>query len=135
MLIAVVVSLAALPAAAQDCQEGQKEVIAVESWDIKKVDDPMFSGMDITLKLKSNATKPFRMADASFTFQDGLGRRISSFTIDPDLKAKPGDVVETVNGYQGSEMDRVPKMNRADVVVFACTKALVYEDGTKEEFK
>jgi len=122
------------PVMAQECQDGSNEILTVENWQVEKVEG-ILSGIDITVELRSHASKPFRMIDASFTFHDTLDRRISSFTIDPDLKAKPGETVSTVNGYMGREMDRVPSMDRADVVVFACTRAVVYEDGSKEFFE
>lgn len=113
--------------------DGSPDILALDNWNIKKVDG-FISGMDITVSVKSHAAKPFRMIDASYTFSDKLGRRIAGFKIDPDLKAKPGEIVSSTNGYTGSEMDRVPKMNREDVIVSTCVTAVVYDDGTQERF-
>lgn len=117
--------------------DGSTKLLSVKDWTVEEVDGlipGIHSGIDITVDIKSHAEKPFRMIDASYTFADALGRRISGFMIDPDLKVRPGETVSTTNGYTGSEMDRVIKMNRDDVIVTICTRAVVYEDGTKEDF-
>lgn len=125
--------LFALPtAAAAECQ-GRADLLTVEEWSVEKVSGPV-SGIDITIHLKSGFDKPFRMIDAGYTFSDALGRRISGFTMNPDLRASPNETVETGNGYTGREMDRVLTMNRDDVSVSTCVRAVVYEDGTKEKF-
>lgn len=135
MRILTVSALVLLPsgALAANCG-GSSEFLSVENWKVEKVEG-LISGIDITVDVKSHAPKPFRMIDADYTFEDALGRRISAFKIDPDLKAKPGETVSSTNGYMGTEMDRVPNMNRDDVIVAACTHSVIYDDGTKEEFK
>lgn len=130
--------LASSPALAQGCPKGSESLLSVTSWNVVKVDgvipgDP--SGVDITVKVQSRAGSPIRMIDASYTFEDALGRRISSFEFDPDLAIKPGETVETGTGYAGSEMDRVPSMAAEDIRVFTCTFSVIYSDGTKEEFQ
>ena len=90
--------------------------------------------MDISVTVTSAAAKPFRMIDASYAFTDALGRRISSFNFDPDMHATPGEKIVHVSGYSGREMDRVFGMNREDVSVATCTKAIIYGDGSKDVF-
>lgn len=125
--------LLAMPtAAAAECQ-GRADLLIVEEWSVERVTG-VISGIDITIHLKSAFDQPFRMIDAGYTFSDALGRRISGFTMNPDLRASPGETVETGNGYTGREMDRVPTMNKDDVSVSTCVRAVVYDDGTKEEF-
>lgn len=34
----------------------------------------------------------------------------------------------------GREMDRVLSMNRSDIIVTTCTRAIIYDDGSREEF-
>ncbi len=134
MRILIVATISVMPgfAIAASC-DGSSDVLTVENWNIAKVEGPL-SGIDITLSVKSHAKQAFRMIDGNYTFEDVLGRRISGFQINPDLTAKPGEIVSTTTGYMGTEMDRVPKMDRSDVVVTTCTNAIVYSDGTKEQF-
>lgn len=128
--------LAACGPAAAECTNGSSATfLTVEDWSLERVKNDLVSGIDIRVSIKSHAAKPFHMIDASYTFQDALGRRISGFVMNPDLAAAPGQTVETVNGYLGNEMDRALKMRREDITVFACTRAVVFDDGTKQEFK
>lgn len=117
----------------QDCSSGDANLLTVENWQLEKVDG-IISGIDIVINVRSRAAKAFRMIDASFTFEDTLGRRISSFSFDPDLTAEPDEVVETATGYMGNEMDRALDMNPDDIRVFTCTYAVIYEDGIRETF-
>jgi len=136
LMTAIGCVLISMNAYADPCRgDGSGAPLTVTDWSIEEVEIGVSKGMDITVSMRSNAQKPFRMVDASFNFEDALGNYISSFTADPDLAAAPGEVVMTVNGYLGSEMSRVLKMNRNDVVVYACTHELLYEDGTRETFE
>lgn len=132
VLVALIVMTA--PAMAGECAEGSSSTaLTVEDWSVEKVQG-LVSGMDIAVKVTSHLPKAFRMIDGSYTFEDALGRRIAGFKFDPDLHAKPDQTVESATGYLGTEMDRVPGMNRADVKVYACVAAVVYDDGTKATF-
>lgn len=127
--------LLSVNAYADPCRgDGSGLPLTVTDWSIEEVEIGVSKGMDISVSMRSNAEKPFRMVDATLTFEDALGEYISSFTVDPDLAAAPGEVVTSVNGYLGTDMNRVLKMNRDDVVVYACTHELLYEDGSRESF-
>lgn len=133
LYLIVTAALLASPAHAETCA-GKSDFLVVKDWKVEKVETDMMTGIDITLTLQSNSPKPFRMVDGAYTFSDVLDRRISGFKFDPDLRGVPGGTIETGAGYMGNEMDRVPKMDRSDVIVTTCVKAVVYEDGTKETF-
>lgn len=128
----IAVSLLGCAHSAHACN-GSADVLSLEDWHIEKVDG-FISGVDITVDLKSHAKMPFRMIDASYILEDVLGHHISGFKINPDIKAKPGETVSTTNGYMGSGLDRVINMDRSDITITTCVRALVYEDGSKETF-
>jgi hypothetical protein len=133
MRIAIAVLAAALISGAASASDCRGDLIQVTDWKLQKVTG-LISGIDIHVTIKSNFSKPIRMIDGTYTFADALGRRISSFGINPDLNVEPGKTVKFAHGYMGREMDRVLKMNRADVIVTTCVRAVVYQDGTKETF-
>lgn len=135
LMTAIGCVLISMNAYADPCRgDGSGAPLTVTDWSIEEVEIGVSKGMDISVSIRSNAEKPFRMVDASFTFEDALGSYISSFTIDPDLSGAPGEEVTSTNGYLGSDMKRVLTMNRDDVIVYACTHELLYDDGSRESF-
>ena len=131
MKIAVfVVTIALAGSAAADCRE---DLLTIEDWKVERITDPI-QGERVSVQVKSHMGKPFRMVDGSYAFHDALGRHISSFGFNPDLKLAPGMVSADGGRYFGTQIGRVRNMDRADVKISTCVRAVVYEDGTKETF-
>ena len=116
------------------CESGSPSVITVESWSAEAKKMRSTDYVNVSVTIKSGAAKPFRMVDASIEIEDALGRRIGVLSVDPDLVLQPGESIEKNGSYLADSLERLPKMNRDDVIITACTEAVVYQDGSKQSF-
>ncbi|MDW9363591.1 hypothetical protein RWA02_17290 [Sinorhizobium meliloti] len=108
-----------------------ESLLTVKEWSVNvKADEA-----EVAVTLASSLTKPARMIDASVVFSDALGQRIGQIPADFDEKLAIGATYTTGGSYAGTKLDRAAKLDRHDVNVTACLRGVVYEDGTKEEFK
>lgn len=108
------------------------DLIEFTSWSIEPIDS---DSNRVVATFKSHADKPIRMIDASAGYIDALGERIGSFALERDVSIAPG-ATHTETGTWGlNTFERLLKLRPEEVTTFTCTKAVLYEDGTKVEFK
>jgi hypothetical protein len=119
------------PAAATTCNT---EILALEGWSVTLGTRSGYESANVMLAYQSTAAKPFRMIDASVRFADALGGHIALISTGRDMRLAPGDMFREEQSYLGTNLNRVVGMDRSDVSVELCTKAVVYEDGTVETF-
>ncbi|MQX45591.1 hypothetical protein [Sinorhizobium medicae] len=108
-----------------------ENLLTVKEWSVNVNADEA----EVAVTLASSLKKPARMIDASVVFSDALGQRIGQISADFSEKLAIGATYTTEGSYAGTKLDRAAKLNRQDVNVAACLRGVVYEDGTKEQFK
>lgn len=112
--------------------ECKSDLLSVSDWSVTiNAEDEA----EVALTLASVFTKPTRMVDASVVFADALGQLIGQVPVDTDQKLPVGASYKAGGSYGGTKLDRAAKLAREDVKVTTCVRGVVYEDGTKEEFK
>lgn len=135
MMVMLIIAATAGEAAAADCgPNGDGTAITVKEWSVEAIAGLIGTEAKVSVTFTNDLTKSFRMIDASIMFEDALGGYISNIGVDRDITLAPGNSTVYTASYGGTGLDRVPQMNRQDVVVYACTKAVIYDDGTKQEF-
>lgn len=131
----VVVLMLCGPVAAAECSRGESgEALVVTGWEVTISQDGAYTSADVKLTVENKLPKGVRLIDASVRFEDALGGSISNVGLTRDVQVATGATFEDSGSYLGTRLERIPAMNRNDVVVFACTKGVVYEDGTKQTF-
>lgn len=108
------------------------QLIEFVSWSIKPIDSDT---NEVTASFKSHAEKPIKMIDASAGYKDALGGRIGSFALDRDLAITPGEEFTETGKWGPHTFERLLKLKPEEVTTYTCVKAVLYTDGTKEEFK
>lgn len=74
------------------------------------------------------------MIDADFGFRDALGGHVAADAIDRDLHVAPGETVVMTRKWP-STFERLLSLSHDQVAPYTCVRSVLYEDGTKEEFK
>lgn len=111
-----------------DCN---KDLIRLESWAIEPIDADTNL---LTTNFTYLGSKPVRLIDASAQFSDILGEEIGSFALTRDVSFVAGSAHQEVGRWGQYTFERLLDMNRDDVVTSVCVRAIVYSDGTIEEF-
>lgn len=128
--ICLAVLLAAAPVALAHACDGTLAV--VEEWSITPFDADN-NKLVTTIRFKTE--KPIRMIDGSFGFEDALGERVGSAGMDRDVSIAPGGTY-TQDGIWGPyTFERLLKLRKEEVKTFTCIRAILYEDGSKQEFE
>ncbi|MFK0273639.1 hypothetical protein ACIQUG_08185 [Ensifer sp. NPDC090286] len=129
-LASLLLFLAAAPSASAAC--GQGAPLVVLGWTAAAKGE---ATTQYSLEISSSLKKPARMVSGYVTFRDALGKDMGAFEIPRD-DAVPANSKFALDIDVGSlVVPRILTINKADVVVEACVEGVVYEDGTKEEFK
>ncbi|MFP5078317.1 hypothetical protein ACLE20_13495 [Rhizobium sp. YIM 134829] len=128
--ICLAVLLAAAPmVSAHACNE---TLAVVEEWSITPFDADN-NKLVTTIRFKTE--KPIRMIDGSFGFEDALGERVASARMDRDA-AIPAGGTHTQDGIWGpNTFERLLKLRKEEVKPFTCVRAILFEDGSKQEFE
>ncbi|OMQ42076.1 hypothetical protein [Ensifer sp. 1H6] len=129
MLIGAVVALLAAGNANAGCKS---DLLSVSDWSVTVNAE---EEAEVAVTLASSFKKPTRMIDASVVFEDTLGQRIGQVPADSDESLAVGASFDAHGSFSGTKLDRAAKLARNDVKVTTCVRGVVYEDGTKEEFK
>lgn len=117
-----------------DCGRGSPDILTLTDWTVEEDTSRTIPGSKVEFTVRNNGAKAVRLVDAGVYFRDILGEQIASIAISRDIQIAPGEAAVDGGSYLGTRLDRIPKMNPADVVAFACTEAVVYEDGSIDEF-
>lgn len=107
------------------------DLLSVDDWSARRLDD---QNIEVTVTVNSRAQKPIRMLDADFGFKDALGGHVAADTFDRDLEIAGGGSATTIRKWP-TTFERLLKLKHEEVAAYACVRGVVYEDGTKEEFK
>jgi len=73
------------------------------------------------------------MVDGTVWFVDALGQSIGGIKMQPDLVLPPGKKVDQSASMAGFQ--RLVKARKQDISAYSCVRSVLYEDGSKEEFK
>ncbi|WP_210334580.1 hypothetical protein [Ensifer sp. ENS10] len=106
-------------------------LLSVEDWSARRLDD---QNIEVRITVKSLAQKPIRMLSADFGFKDALGGHVAADTFDRDITI-PASASVTATKNWPMTFERLLKLRHDEVVASTCVHGVVYEDGTKEEFK
>jgi hypothetical protein len=122
---------------AADCgQRGRGDILKVTDWKAVMKEGSIGPYPSVTIQFTNESGKEIRMAKASVWFFDALGDSISGVAIDKDIRLKPAGTQEQTFAMSGSvDFERLTKLEKRDAEGLICLEAVVYEDGTKEEFK
>lgn len=108
------------------------ELLVVEDWSIKAIDAET---NELSYTIRSTSDKPIRMIDAQLGFKDALGASIGPLAIDRDA-AIPAKGAFSDRGLWGPfTFERLLKLKKEETTPYTCVRSILYEDGTKEEFK
>lgn len=108
-----------------------EKLIEFTSWSIKPIDADT---NEVVTSFKSNASKPIRMIDASAGYKDALGDTVGTFSLDRDVSIAPGATYSETKNWGLYTFERLLKLKPEEVTTFTCVRAVLYDDGTKEEF-
>lgn len=128
-LVASCLLFASLSSHAMACSN---ELLAVTDWSIKPIDSDT---NELTWTVKSASGKPIRMIDAQLGFRDALGGHIASLAIDRDAQIPAGGTYSGDGKWGPYTFERLLNLKREEVTAFTCVRSVLYDDGTKEEFK
>ncbi|WP_105430226.1 hypothetical protein [Neorhizobium sp. T6_25] len=108
------------------------DLIAVQDWNIRPLDA---TTNELTYTVKSNAPKAIRMIDGQVGFKDALGKSIGPLAIERDAVLTVGGTFTETRRWGPHTFERLLKLKKDEVTPYTCVKAVLYEDGSKEEFK
>lgn len=128
-LITALATLAAFPAMAQSCPSGSSLALAVIDWSVAEADSLGLTSARVAVTLRNNLDVGFRLIDGSVRFSDVLGANHGNIEIDRASNADAGGTFEIGGVYSGRTILKVTEMHRDDVIVTACTNAIVTIDG------
>lgn len=112
-----------------DCGNLNSQLITIKEWSAKPGD---FGSVSVSMTLQSNSDKQIRMLKAVALFVDPFGEKIANLALDPDTVIKPKAVIVEKGAWSAA---RLAKVRPQDVTAKICVSAVLYEDGSKEEFK
>ena len=130
ILIAVSVLCSAAAAQASGCNSGSGEILKVKDWTASAQNE---RSTNVSFTLENATKKKVQMVDGTVWFEDALGQSIGGISIEPDTILAPGETLEQANFMAG--FDRLVKARKTDINAVSCLVSVLYEDGTKEEFK
>lgn len=126
----VMVMMAATPSWACNA-----DLISVQEWEAvneSREDGTVSTHMTASYRYDGNAA--YRMIDATILFEDVLGQLIAVYRVDRDEALNAGETSSLSMLSGGGSLHRLGDLDRDDIVVKTCTRAIVYEDGTRETF-
>lgn len=132
-VLASVVLLGMTGAASADefCGRGDSSAITMTEWSITPEDED--TNILVT-GFRSELAQKVRMIDASAGFADALGKVIATFSLDRDIELAPGDKFEQSGRWGPYTFERLLVLRPEEVTGFVCVRAVLYDDGTVEEF-
>lgn len=128
---AMIAGLWASTAAAEtaDCGNLNSQLLTIKDWSAKPGD---FGSVSVSMTIQSNSDKQIRMLKAVALFVDPFGEKIANLALDPDTVIKPKAALVEKGSWSAA---RLAKVRPQDVTAKICVSAVLYEDGSKEEFK
>ncbi|MGX5719931.1 hypothetical protein [Shinella zoogloeoides] len=130
ILIAISVLSVAVTAHASDCTSGSGDILKLSDWSAAARN---VRSTDVSFTLENASNRTVQMVDGTVWFEDALGQSIGGISITPDVTVAPGAKVDQKSFMAGFE--RLVKARKQHIKAFSCVDAVLYEDGTKEEFE
>lgn len=130
ILIAMSVVAVAASASASDCSSGSGDILKLNSWSAAARDE---RSTNVSFTLENVTDRAIQVVDGTVWFEDALGQSVGGIAITPEVALDAGaefDQKSLMAGY-----DRLVKARKQDVKAVSCIDAVLYEDGTKQEFK
>lgn len=87
----------------------------------------------VEVDLRYDGKHGYRMINAAAMFSDAIGNALASPRLERDASVQPGDKFTVSATFQ--DAIRLATIHRDDVSIRTCVWSIVYDDGTKEEFK
>lgn len=136
-ILAVGMLLATAGVAYADCRpSGSADVLTVSDWSVDVSPDRMGTmTAKVSVELTSVEPKAIRMAEGVIVFSDALGGYIANIDIDRDIKIPPSGAASWLAEYGGTDLDRIPTLERDQLSVVACVSSILFDDGTVEKFE
>ncbi|WP_332714212.1 hypothetical protein [Pelagibacterium mangrovi] len=118
-----------------ECLNGQSsDILAIESWELRDGAGPDDErAIAITLELQGDLG--IRLIDGTIRFEDVLGDRVAEFILERAEGIVPGQPYIHDEIIAGTVLERLEQLHPDDIASIACVSALVYEDGTLQEFR
>ncbi|MBN15279.1 hypothetical protein V6617_09485 [Pelagibacterium nitratireducens] len=116
-----------------ECLNGQSgDILSLESWELLDRDNE--AEKTINIALHHSGPVGIRLIDATVRFEDVLGERIGEFPLEraDGIGAGQDHILNAV--VAGTILERLENLHPDDVIGIACVSALVYEDGTLQDF-
>jgi hypothetical protein len=137
VLLVAGVLAAAATAADAGCGQKQSGILTLTDWSATMKKDSLLGDYpSIKVAYRNDNAKEIRMIKATVQFDDALGDHIGSFLLDKDIRIKPSQTKKGDFAFSGyTPFERLPKLEKRDATAYICVESVVYEDGTKEEFK
>lgn len=110
------------------------DFIAVDEWSIKERRGEPPTGAEVDISYRLVGDKAYRLIDGSFLFADALGMDLGRIAIPRTSPLKPDQAGTDHGVYLSTQLMMAARMNPEDVRVTTCVRAVIYDDGTKEEF-
>lgn len=117
--------------AVAECSKGSGDVMFIAEWTTGPTQPS--GAFDAIFQITSRAAKPTRMVEATIWFKDLLGRNLNGWHLDADFKIEPGATEQFALTLGTLSFDGRP-LRRDDLTATLCTKAILFADGTKQEF-
>ena len=121
--------LAAGAASADDCGTRRSDILVLKDWSAASGE---YGNVRVSLKLQNNTDKQIRMVKATAVFLDPFGENIANLAIDPDVVIQANGTFEEKGSWSAA---RLIKVRKQDVKAVMCVSAVLYEDGSKEQFQ
>lgn len=109
-----------------------KELLVVEDWSIKAVDAET---NELSYTIRSTSDKAIRMIDGQLGFKDALGASIGPLAIERDANIPARGTFSDTGLWGLYTFERLLKLKKDETTPYTCVRSVLYEDGTKEEFK
>ncbi len=108
------------------------DLLTISKWSIRPIDGHM---NELSFTVHSSAAKGIRMLDAQLGFTDKLGATIGPLVIDRDIAISAHGSFTDKRVWGPFTIERLLKVNAADITAYTCVHAVVYDDGSKETFE
>lgn len=121
---------------ARECVNSAGDQIVATSWSAKPADSGFGQSTHLSVTLENKSDTPIRMIDGTVFFDDVLGRSIVNISISEDARIDAQGTFQQSGTYQsfGGNIERLVQVEKTDVVVTTCVKALVKGDGSVVSF-
>lgn len=108
------------------------ELLVVEDWSIKAIDAET---NELSYTVRSTSDKAIRMIDGQLGFKDALGATIGPLGIERDAAIAAKGTFSDKNLWGPYTFERLLRLNKDETTPYTCVRSVLYEDGTKQEFR